>query len=312
VKALHSIEAGKLVGVLGGEVVTQKQVGSLVQAKKSPTNVQPLYCVLHFQSDENDTSYIFGDATSTNGWYFINHSCNPNCKVFKEVSTMGAIVLVLRAVKSIDKGEELTRDYGYVEMEMFGQNAPLAEFCLCKEDKCVGCLGLGSGGVDMSRGSLTDVVCFNKLNPVVKFTRGVEEGNLEEVLDEKCPERHGGMCFFVNCSPRSECQLHPYLFDTRCASSAVKRCFVCQIRVCKDCNPVLHPNGVEQVEGGDGDSASGDTAMDIDLELGGGGEELLDDATFDLSNSAVPQGPCSMKLLTASKSGFLIVVVTGL
>jgi hypothetical protein len=35
------------------------------------------------------------------------------------------IVLVLRTVKTIYKGEELTRDYGYVEMEMFGQTTPL-------------------------------------------------------------------------------------------------------------------------------------------------------------------------------------------
>lgn len=28
-------------------------------------------------------------------------------------------------MKTIYKGEELTRDYGYVEMEMFGQTTPL-------------------------------------------------------------------------------------------------------------------------------------------------------------------------------------------
>jgi hypothetical protein len=46
--------------------------------------------------------------------------------------------MVVRAVKTIYKGEELTRNYGYVEMEMFGQTAPPAEHCLCKEDECDG------------------------------------------------------------------------------------------------------------------------------------------------------------------------------
>ena len=58
---------------------------------------------------------------------FINHSCDPNCEA---VNSRGHIWII--ALRDIEKGEELSYDYGY-DMDNF-----IDHKCLCGTDKCIG------------------------------------------------------------------------------------------------------------------------------------------------------------------------------
>ncbi|MFW5704611.1 MAG: SET domain-containing protein [Nanoarchaeota archaeon] len=58
---------------------------------------------------------------------YINHSCNPNCE-----SEDGDGKIIIRAIKNIKKGEELSFNYGY-DVENYKDHP-----CLCGSKNCVG------------------------------------------------------------------------------------------------------------------------------------------------------------------------------
>lgn len=62
---------------------------------------------------------------------FVNHSCEPNCALYFENDG-----LVLRAIKNIAPGQELSFDYGTI---MFSE--PTTFQCECGSPKCRGMIG---------------------------------------------------------------------------------------------------------------------------------------------------------------------------
>jgi len=70
-------------------------------------------------------------SPSGNADDFVNHSCDPNCALYFENDG-----LVLRAIKDIVGGEELSFDYGTI---MFSE--PTEFQCECGSSKCRGMIG---------------------------------------------------------------------------------------------------------------------------------------------------------------------------
>ena len=70
-------------------------------------------------------------SPSGNADDFVNHSCDPNCALYFENDG-----LVLRAIKDIVSGEELSFDYGTI---MFSE--PTEFQCECGSSKCRGMIG---------------------------------------------------------------------------------------------------------------------------------------------------------------------------
>ena len=101
--------------------------GKLVTVKKS--EIDPKF-------DNNKAIYLFGINTryDLDGDYrfntarLINHSCEPNCEVFGE-----GLKIWVFAMKNINKGEELSYDYGF-SFDSNYKNYP----CNCGSKKCVG------------------------------------------------------------------------------------------------------------------------------------------------------------------------------
>ncbi|MDD5193140.1 MAG: SET domain-containing protein-lysine N-methyltransferase [Candidatus Nanoarchaeia archaeon] len=73
---------------------------------------------------END---LDGDV-SYNPAKYINHSCNPNCKV-----SIRNKRIWIKAIKNIKKGEEINYDYGY-ELDNDYKDHP----CKCGSKNCIG------------------------------------------------------------------------------------------------------------------------------------------------------------------------------
>lgn len=73
---------------------------------------------------------------------FINHSCEPNLRIFARVGDhvdKHIHDLALFAIKDIQKGEELTFDYVDGDAEDFDENEPNVEDmtkCLCGSSRC--------------------------------------------------------------------------------------------------------------------------------------------------------------------------------
>lgn len=59
---------------------------------------------------------------------YVNHSCDPNCAVYFENDC-----LVLKAIKKIKKGQEITFDYGTIQF-----CEPTTFYCGCRSRKCRG------------------------------------------------------------------------------------------------------------------------------------------------------------------------------
>tara|TARA_Y100000816_G_scaffold274556_1_gene241939 strand:+ start:859 stop:1308 length:450 start_codon:yes stop_codon:yes gene_type:complete len=101
--------------------------GKLVTVKKS--EIDPKF-------DNNKAIYLFGvnNRYDLDGDYrfntarLINHSCEPNCEVFGE-----GLKIWVFAMKNINKGEELSYDYGF-SFDSNYKNYP----CNCGSKKCVG------------------------------------------------------------------------------------------------------------------------------------------------------------------------------
>ena len=78
---------------------------------------------------ELNKKYDIDGAKSFNKARFINHSCNPNC----EVDIIRGRIWI-SSIKQIQKGEELTYDYGYE----FDKDDYKDHICKCGSKNCIG------------------------------------------------------------------------------------------------------------------------------------------------------------------------------
>lgn len=103
------IPEGKIIMIIDSEVISAEEC---VRREDEEDNVYIFWV--------NDNCYI--DTSMTNKIKYINHHCDFNCDIIERDETS----LYLVAYRDIQKGEELTIDYGYDE---------IYEYCNC--DKCV-------------------------------------------------------------------------------------------------------------------------------------------------------------------------------
>lgn len=96
--ASEEIAPQELLFIISGEVIDSREA---VRREEEEQNVYIFY---------NGNSYI--DTVRTDKIKYINHSCEPNC----EVQDGDEASLKLVSVKSIQKGDEITIDYGYDEI----------------------------------------------------------------------------------------------------------------------------------------------------------------------------------------------------
>jgi len=76
------------------------------------------------------------DATTGSAARFVNHSCEPNCKMIKWVVSGQPRMALFAGDKPIMTGDELTYDYNFDPF-----SAKNVQACLCGSDNCRGVLG---------------------------------------------------------------------------------------------------------------------------------------------------------------------------
>lgn len=87
--------------------------------------------------------YVIDGAVDGNAARFINHSCEPNCEAVLHEAEDGDPAhdcIVIQALRDIDRGEELTFDYGIVLDVPHTQRLKRRWACLCGAASCTGTL----------------------------------------------------------------------------------------------------------------------------------------------------------------------------
>ncbi|KAL4937033.1 hypothetical protein BDV06DRAFT_81328 [Aspergillus oleicola] len=132
------IRAGQFIDLYLGEVLTNPKAAQ--REKISSARNSPSYLFnLDFLVDDEE-SYVVDGANYGAATRFINHSCNPNCRMFTVSRTHGddyLYDLAFFALREIRPGEELTFDYN-PHMERVKKLDPDAVPCLCGEGNCRG------------------------------------------------------------------------------------------------------------------------------------------------------------------------------
>jgi hypothetical protein len=101
-------------------------LGQKVFSLSTKLKIRPNFMASPMAIQIDDDSYI--DTDKTVFWHFINHSCNPNCKV--DLEQMSII-----AVKKIAKGEEMSFNYNTTEFDLLSKNESFD--CYCGFKNCV-------------------------------------------------------------------------------------------------------------------------------------------------------------------------------
>ncbi|KAJ6641712.1 putative histone-lysine N-methyltransferase Mes-4 [Pseudolycoriella hygida] len=120
------ISAGTLVIEYVGELITEAEFQQRYNRKESHSGIQHYYFM-----DYSKGLYIDADQKG-NLSRFINHSCDPNCAserwIVSRVQRIGIV-----ALKNIEKGTEITMNYGFSAGGRRHQ-------CFCGEKKCRGAI----------------------------------------------------------------------------------------------------------------------------------------------------------------------------
>ncbi|OJD19073.1 hypothetical protein AJ78_00946 [Emergomyces pasteurianus Ep9510] len=137
-RTLEKIQAGQYIDRYLGEVITKKEA----DAREAATLGNPASYLfqLDFFFQEDDDCYIVDGRKYGSVMRFMNHSCNPNCKMFP-VSQYDAeqkiFDMAFFAIKDIPAGTELSFDYcPNYNMESFRHSDPHDVTCLCGERNC--------------------------------------------------------------------------------------------------------------------------------------------------------------------------------
>ncbi|PGH34728.1 histone-lysine N-methyltransferase SUV39H [[Emmonsia] crescens] len=134
----ESIQAGQYIDRYLGEVITKKEADAREAATSG--NAASYLFQLDFFFQEDDDCYIVDGRKYGSITRFMNHSCNPNCKMFP-VSQYDAeqkiFDMAFFAIKDIPAGTELSFDYcPNYNIDGSRHSDPQDVKCLCGEPNC--------------------------------------------------------------------------------------------------------------------------------------------------------------------------------
>lgn len=119
----------------------------VVTEKQGLTTTTQCYYLMSF--DQN----MIIDATTGSIARFVNHSCNPNCRMIKWIVSGQPRMALFAGDRPIMTGDELTYDYNFDPF-----SAKNVQSCLCGESNCRGVLGPKSRDVKPAKADLNKVV----------------------------------------------------------------------------------------------------------------------------------------------------------
>ena len=130
--ALESVNKGRLVQEYIGEVINEKEMAQRMNAWSSDHPHDTNFYMMHLEA-----GWFIDAREKGNLSRFINHSCEPNCKLVR-VNVAGHMRIAIMSIKEIKTGEFFSYDY------QFDTNHSDQFVCRCGADKCRGTMRGGS------------------------------------------------------------------------------------------------------------------------------------------------------------------------
>jgi histone-lysine N-methyltransferase SUV39H len=133
----NSIQAGQFIDRYLGEVITSEVADHREEARISKDDASYLFSLDFFSEDD---VYVVDGRKYGSATRFMNHSCNPNCKLFSvshSHSDLKLFEIAFFALTDIPAFTELTFDYcpGWKPTDEID---PDAVKCLCGSENCRG------------------------------------------------------------------------------------------------------------------------------------------------------------------------------
>lgn len=146
VRSNRCFEPNQIIMEYTGEIITEAECERRMNEKYKDNEVR--YGLRFFEQDVKLTSHfqcyylmafdqnMIIDATTGSIARFVNHSCNPNCRMEKWIVHGQPRMALFAGDKPVMTGEELTYDYNFDPF-----SAKNVQKCLCGSENCRGILG---------------------------------------------------------------------------------------------------------------------------------------------------------------------------
>ncbi|KAJ8128242.1 hypothetical protein O1611_g5394 [Lasiodiplodia mahajangana] len=127
IRANRCFEANQIIMEYTGEIITEEECDRRMNEKYKDNQ-----CYYLMSFDQN----MIIDATTGSIARFVNHSCQPNCRMVKWIVSGQPRMALFAGDRDIMTGEELTYDYNFDPF-----SAKNVQKCLCGAPNCRGVLG---------------------------------------------------------------------------------------------------------------------------------------------------------------------------
>ncbi|KJZ75637.1 hypothetical protein HIM_05100 [Hirsutella minnesotensis 3608] len=127
VRSNRCFKPNQIIMEYTGEIITEEECERRMNEKYKNNE-----CYYLMSFDQN----MIIDATTGSIARFVNHSCNPNCRMIKWIVSGQPRMALFAGDRPIMTGEELTYDYNFDPF-----SAKNVQSCLCGEPNCRGVLG---------------------------------------------------------------------------------------------------------------------------------------------------------------------------
>ncbi|KAF8470213.1 hypothetical protein BDZ91DRAFT_40992 [Kalaharituber pfeilii] len=131
-RAIRSFEPNEIIVEYCGEIISQEETEK--RMRKVYKNNSCYYLMLFDQS-------MIIDATRGSIARFVNHSCEPNCRMEKWIVDNKPRMALFAGENGVETGEELTYDYNFNWFSGVSQ-----QVCRCGSAKCRGAMGKRTDG----------------------------------------------------------------------------------------------------------------------------------------------------------------------
>ncbi|KAI5801437.1 hypothetical protein DFH27DRAFT_556824 [Peziza echinospora] len=131
-RAIRSFEPNQIIVEYCGEIISQEETDE--RMRKVYKNNSSYYLMLFDQS-------MIIDATRGSIARFVNHSCDPNCRMEKWIVDNKPRMALFAGENGIETGDELTYDYNFNWFSGVSQ-----QICRCGAESCRGAMGKRSDG----------------------------------------------------------------------------------------------------------------------------------------------------------------------